>query len=442
MSEPAPLASPQAALRDFDQRTWRSAVMLNVLILAASYSPTPAFVQAVALNAVAIPTNIALDVWLRPRTGIALAERARTALNTGAMLGLGYILGWPLALWMWLPFSVLLTDTKRVPGAYVNLVVQAAVFDAAALLAGVPPIFPVCFTAFALICYLLAQARLASLENVLEAQEAQNRRLQEAHHELEAMHHRALMQEKLSSLGMLAAGIAHEINNPMSYVTSNIKALADDLPSLPASPGLVEEYRTDILPATLDGLRRINAIVADLRRFARGDPESRMVEYDLNEELRAAARIAHSRFAHESQLRLELGTLPGMLGRPRQMTQVFVNLLVNAADAIGEQGTVTVSTELVDGQVRVRVSDTGIGMSEQTLKHLFQPFFTTKPTGEGMGLGLAVAHGIIQSHGGSISVDSKPGVGTCFTLVLPPVPSPGPARAPGSGGALLPGEGG
>lgn len=429
MSAPAPLASAQAVLRDFDQRTWRSAVMLNALLLATSYSPTPGFVLAVALEVVAIPCNIGIDLFLRPRTGIALAERVRTVLNTAVMLGLGFALDWPLALWLWVPFNVLLTDTRRVPGARVNLLVQAAVFDAVALLAGVPLLLPVCFTAFALICYLLAQVRLASLENVLEAQEAQNRRLHEAHHELETMHHRALLQEKLSSLGMLAAGIAHELNNPMSYVTSNINALVEDLPSLAASPGLVEEYRTDILPATLDGLRRINSIVADLRRFARGDPEC-MVEYDLNAELQAAARIAHSRFAHEGQLRLELGALPGMLGRPRQMTQVFVNLLVNAADAIKDQGAVTVSTELVDGQVRVRISDTGTGMTEQTLKHLFQPFFTTKPPGEGMGLGLAVTHGIIQSHGGSISVDSTPGVGTCFTLVLPPLPAPGPALAP------------
>jgi signal transduction histidine kinase len=240
------------------------------------------------------------------------------------------------------------------------------------------------------------------------------------------MHQRALTQEKLSSLGMLAAGIAHEINNPMSYVTTNVKALADDLPELPASPELVEEYRTDILPATLDGLRRINAIVADLRRFARGDPEC-MVEYDLNEELRAAVRIAHSRFTHEGQVRLELGPLPRMLGRPRQMAQVFVNLLVNAADAIGPQGRVTVCSELVEGRIRVRVDDTGVGMSEQTLKHLFQPFFTTKPVGEGMGLGLAVAHGIIHAHGGTISVDSRPGEGTRFTLMLPLIPPPAAA---------------
>jgi two-component system NtrC family sensor kinase len=106
------------------------------------------------------------------------------------------------------------------------------------------------------------------------------------------------------------------------------------------------------------------------------------------------------------------------------MTQVLVNLLVNAAQALGEKGTVTVSTGLEDGRIRVSVRDTGKGMDAGTLNHLFQPFFTTKPVGEGTGLGLAVVHGIVRSHGGTISVESEPGKGSCFTLVLPQFPAP------------------
>ena len=178
----------------------------------------------------------------------------------------------------------------------------------------------------------------------------------------------------------------------------------------------------EVLPETLDGIRRVNAIVGDLRRFARGDPEA-YTDYDLNMEVQTALRITQSQLRHCS-VEVSLGEVGPVTGRPRQMVQALVNLLVNAAQATAAGGRVSLLT-LGEGEaVRVEVRDTGVGMTEEIRQQLFQPFFTTKPPGEGMGMGLAVVHGIVTSHGGHIEVASEPGRGSCFTLHLPRMPPP------------------
>ncbi len=182
----------------------------------------------------------------------------------------------------------------------------------------------------------------------------------------------------------------------------------------------MKEYVDDVLPATLDGIKRVNAIVADLRRFARGDPEAH-TGYELDAEVETALRIAHGQLGH-CRVEKELGGVGTMVGRPRQIVQVLVNLLVNAGQATASGGVVRISTRSEGKGVRVEVSDTGTGMSEETKRHLFEPFFTTKPAGEGTGLGLSVVHGIITSHGGRIEVESEPGQGTRFIFYLPRSP--------------------
>jgi signal transduction histidine kinase len=284
------------------------------------------------------------------------------------------------------------------------------------------------FSILGLFGYLLAERRATLLNGALEKVLEQRSRLEQAHDEMRRMHSRAIEQEKLSSLGMMAAGVAHEINNPMSFVASNLYLLQKDLHAEPALSEALREHRDEVLPATLEGIKRVNGIVSDLRRFARGDPEA-FIEYDLNAEVRMALRIAHNQLRH-CQVESELDALGPVVGRPRQMAQVLVNLLVNAGQATAEQGLVRISTKQDGEWVRIEVRDTGTGMSSETLRHLFQPFFTTKPPGMGMGLGLAVVHGIITSHGGRIDVESQSGKGTCFTLSVPRVPPEQPYGAP------------
>lgn len=252
--------------------------------------------------------------------------------------------------------------------------------------------------------------------------------LRRTHDELKVAQRQLLNSEKLSSLGLMAAGIAHEINNPMAFVTSNLSSLARDLDELVCDGELRREYADEVLPATLDGVSRVNAIVGDLRRFARGDVEQ-LVEYDVNAEVAAAARMARAQVhKHGSRLELQLGALPKVRGRPRQVTQVVMNLVLNAAQACRSGGTVSISTRATEAEIAIAVTDTGAGMSEQTLAKLFQPFFTTKPVGEGTGLGLAVVHGIVTAHGGRIDVQSQLGQGSAFTVWLPKAPAE-PLRA-------------
>lgn len=266
-------------------------------------------------------------------------------------------------------------------------------------------------------------ARLRVLSSTLD-------QLRVTHQELSEAQKKLVVSERLSSLGLLAAGVAHEINNPMAYITSNVASLSRDLERMSSDVSLRQEYVEDVLPSTLDGIRRVNSIVSDLRRFARGDPDS-YVEYDLNEEIAAALRMSHCELERRrTRTDLELGPLPKVLGLPRQIMQVVMNLVINAAHACGSGGLVRVSSWADGDEVMVKVQDSGVGMSEETLSRLFQPFFTTKPHGEGTGLGLSVAHGIVSAHGGRIEVASSPGRGSAFTLFLPISP---PLRtAPGA----------
>ncbi|HEY0093554.1 MAG TPA: HAMP domain-containing sensor histidine kinase, partial [Archangium sp.] len=200
----------------------------------------------------------------------------------------------------------------------------------------------------------------------------------------------------------------------------NLGSMLEELREGHNLPELVKEYVDDLLPATLDGAKRVNSIVSDLRRFSRGGFEGH-VDYDFDAEMQMALRIARVQLGHV-KVETELGEVGRVVGRPRQLVQVLVNLLVNAGQATTPGGVVRLTTRRQGDRVRVEVRDTGTGMSEETKQHLFEPFFTTKPPGLGTGLGLSVVHGIIKAHGGHIEVESELGKGTCFILDLPRVP--------------------
>ncbi|MCY1082008.1 sensor histidine kinase [Archangium lansingense] len=370
--------------------------------------------------------NVRLVEWVARRRGWAVAETVRLLANlVGSVVG-GTATHWHPLAWVFVPYSLLLfTGMDR--WVRLRTALYLGVVAVASLLTGAVPSTALAFILLGVCGFLVSEKRISTLRGVLgqvlrqrEELEKAHRELEAAHQELQQLHQRALEQERLSSLGMLAAGVAHEINNPMSFVTSNVNAMLRDLRDDPNLPEVMKEYVDDVLPATLDGIKRVNTIVGDLRRFARGDPEAH-TSYELDAEVETALRIAHGQLSHV-RVEKELGGVGHSVGRPRQLVQVLVNLLVNAGQATASGGLVRISTRRDADAIRVEVRDTGTGMSEETKRHLFEPFFTTKPSGEGTGLGLSVVHGIVKSHGGHIEVESEPGKGTCFTLRLPLVP--------------------
>jgi signal transduction histidine kinase len=381
--------------------------------------------RVVAILAVVVPLIIFLNTFFVERVtrrfGMSVGETVRSSVNVLNFAIIGPTTEWSLVVWLYLPFNTLWFDSED-RWARLRVVAYLLTVDAMALLSGCKPLLPMTFTLLAGITALVTDRRATLHRAMLHEVLAQRERLQQAHQ-------RAMAQEKLSSLGMMAAGVAHEINNPMSFVTSNVRSLYKELQQQRELPEPLQEYVTEVLPETLDGIRRVNAIVADLRRFSRGDPETAH-EYDLNEEARAALRIAQGQLSH-CEVEVELGEVGRLVGRPTQIVQVLVNLLVNAGQATAPGGRVRLSTRLEGDQVRLEVRDMGSGMSPEVLSRLFQPFFTTKPHGEGTGLGLAVVHGIVTAHGGRITVESQPGQGSCFTVYLPRVM---PARESPPGG--------
>jgi nitrogen-specific signal transduction histidine kinase len=226
------------------------------------------------------------------------------------------------------------------------------------------------------------------------------------------------LADRLASLGQLAAGIAHEINNPLAYTALNLELARRMLGERDAAPSALARALAD----AGDGVERVRVIVRDLDAFGRGD-EQRMTAVDVNRALDAAIRIADNRLRHRARLvkRYEV-TAPAHANELR-LGQVFVNLLVNAADAIPDGGSerheIRVHTrDAPDGRVIIEISDTGVGIAPEMQGRIFDPFFTTKPVGAGAGLGLSISHRIVTALGGEISVESAPGRGTTVRVTL------------------------
>ena len=347
------------------------------------------------------------------KLGRARVEAMRMVLNVAGITLVGIHTRWYVLLWVFVPYNMLWYFGLD-PWVRPRMALYLGVINAVALSTGADPATAVAFSLIGILGYLVSEKRGALLKE-------KNEELARAHQELQQLHQRALEQERLSSLGLMAASVAHEINNPMSYVTSNVDSLLQDMRDEANLSAPLKEYVDDVLPATLDGIKRVNSIVSDLRRFSRGDYDG-YVSYDFTAEVRTALRIARIQLGHVrvEEVLEEVGTVTG---RPRQIVQVLVNLLVNAGQATPSGGVVRLVIRQQGAQVHVEVRDTGSGMSEETKRHLFEPFFTTKPAGLGTGLGLSVSHGIIKAHGGRIEVESELGKGTCFTIDLPKVPT-------------------
>lgn len=291
-----------------------------------------------------------------------------------------------------------------------------------------------------------SESKLAEQNQLLERAMRTERETNVALKQAQAL---MVQNEKMAGLGHMVAGVAHEINNPLAFITNNVAVLQRDFEEIcqlirlyeSARPAVAHEaaqaddqiasFRErvemddtlatlpDLLGRTAKGLKRIRQIVGDLRLFARLD-EGELNEADLNAGIQSTATIiqGHARNKDVS-LALELDPLPKVTCRAARVNQVVMNLLSNAIDACGPGGRVTVRTSAEDGHVRIDVIDDGHGINPSIRERIFDPFFTTKPIGKGTGLGLSISYGIVQDHGGTIEVDSTPGCGSRFTVRLP-----------------------
>ncbi|HEX3475326.1 MAG TPA: ATP-binding protein [Kofleriaceae bacterium] len=251
-----------------------------------------------------------------------------------------------------------------------------------------------------------------------------------------------LLSDRMASLGTLAAGIAHEINNPLAYVSANLEVVAESLAAAPPPPSPEQCAEHAEMQAAIgdarEGAERVRKIVRGLRSFSRSEEEKR-VPIALSDVLAGAIRLTSNEVKHRAVLVLDLAPTPAVLADDGRLTQVFINLLINAAHAIPEGNTdanrITARTRTApDGRAIAEIEDTGAGMPPDVLARAFDPFFTTKEVGEGTGLGLSICHGIISGLGGQITIDSAPGRGCLVRVVLPPAdaearPAPPPTPA-------------
>jgi len=261
-----------------------------------------------------------------------------------------------------------------------------------------------------------------------------------------------LQSEKMASIGQLAAGVAHEINNPIGFISSNVGTLGEYLEGLmdlsikydngckavcsgnkdmAAFHRELEELKEEIdydfivedakkvVGETMEGTERLSKIVKDLKEFSHIDKDEKKYYADINHWIESTLNIVWNELKYKAEMKKEYGGIPEVECYPHQLSQVFMNLLVNASQAIEDKGEIGIRTYAKGDRVFIEISDTGKGMPKEVMNRIFEPFYTTKPVGKGTGLGLSVSYGIVEKHSGRMTVESQEGKGTTFTVELP-----------------------
>lgn len=289
--------------------------------------------------------------------------------------------------------------------------------------------------------YFQAEQRLSAK---LEQEGAELKALNE---KLSMAQSRLLQSEKMAAIGQLAAGVAHEINNPIGFISSNLQTLQDyatrllkltefyekvvnktgndaflamqrDM-QLRLQFGFVRQDLPDLLKESIDGIERVSEIVKNLKAFSHID-NAQWQYANLVEGLENTLKIAANQLKYKVEIHRDYAAdLPEVYCQPNQINQVFLNLLVNAAHAMDQKGHLYLKAWQQEQSVCIEVRDTGQGIAPEHMKRLFEPFFTTKPVGSGTGLGLSLSYSIVKRHQGEISVQSEPGAGASFTIILP-----------------------
>ncbi|MBN2083307.1 hypothetical protein JW859_14005 [bacterium] len=289
---------------------------------------------------------------------------------------------------------------------------------------------------------------------IVEEREKAFDQLKEAMDELTKTQHQLVQAEKLAGIGQLAAGVAHEINNPTSFILSNVSTMRDYITEFLRYIDSIEElvisakqcglnpqefqkamwlifssdgfqYLKDDLPVaieeTLQGLCRIKTIVSNLLAFAsHGNSQQKLV--DVNTEIESALSILANEMNNEGCIIKNFSILPETLANSEQLEQVFTSLIRNAIHAIKHDGIISITTEVKNNAISIEISDNGVGIPDEDIQHIYNPFFTTREVGSGVGLGLSIAYRIIEDHNGTIKVLSESGHGTTFTISLPITP--------------------
>ncbi|MCK9294439.1 MAG: ATP-binding protein, partial [Desulfobulbaceae bacterium] len=297
-------------------------------------------------------------------------------------------------------------------------------------------------------------ARTRELETANAGLQQLAGQLEGAYNDLKSAQSQMLQQEKMASIGQLAAGVAHEINNPVGFVMSNLNSLRKytekllafissqdkairEITGLAAQrqqallEGLAAERKflkidyiaadaLDLLEESLEGTERVKRIVQNLKSFSRLD-QAENQPTDLNQAIESTLQIVANEIKYKATVHREYGEIPLTLCNAGELNQVFTNLLINAGQALGEPGEITIRTWAEGGNIFLVFADTGCGMPPEISRRIFEPFFTTKEVGKGTGLGLSITYDIIKKHRGDIQVTSEKGKGTTFTIRLPVV---------------------
>jgi len=283
--------------------------------------------------------------------------------------------------------------------------------------------------------------------HMMQIIDKKNSELQKAYDELKATQSQFVHQEKMASIGQLAAGVAHEINNPIGFVTSNLgtlqkytakvaeflKSQAEIFPQKAGDDRAVRlaeisrqlkiepilEDLPSLIAESLDGVERVRKIVQNLKSFSRVDQSDYSLA-DINQCLDDTLNIIWNELKYKCTVKKDYGDLPQTRCYPQQLNQVFMNLLVNAAQAIETKGEIAITTRASETEITIAIADSGSGIPQEALNKIFEPFFTTKEVGKGTGLGLSIVYDIVtKKHGGKIEVTSEPGKGTTFVVTLP-----------------------
>jgi signal transduction histidine kinase len=338
-------------------------------------------------------------------------------------------------------------DTRDIPVIFVTALTSDMEEERGLQLGAVDYLYKPCHLSI-LLARTRTQLELKKAHDWLKNQNAYLEiELERRHLENQQVHLQLLQSEKLAAIGQLAAGIAHEINNPVGFVNSNLNSLNTDVLDIftvldaydalcadsSINPDTLQKlnelkkqkdlnYLRDDIPQliaeSMEGLSRVRNIIQDLKDFSHAKSNDWGLG-DLHKGIDSTLNIISNEIKYHCTVFKEYGDIPEIVCLPSQLNQVFMNLLVNAGQSIETQGDIIIRTGCNDREVWVEISDSGKGIAPEHLPRLFEPFYTTKPVGKGTGLGLSISQNIVRKHGGRIEIDSKVGIGTTFRVWLP-----------------------